>query len=141
MTRNEIEALLSRCAVAMMARDAAALADEHAEHCVMESPTAGGTVTGRDAVRQVYAAWYKAFPDLSTTPEPPVIDGHRTAQVFMLAGTDSGGFLGLPPTGKPFRLPLVWLCEAEHGSITRARPVYDFSGMLIQLGVLKVKST
>lgn len=141
MTRDQIEALMSRCATALVQHDAAALAVEHADHCVIESPTAGGPVTGREAIRQVYATWFKAFPDMAIKPEVPIIDGQRTAQGFMLSGTDTGGFLGLPPTNKPFRLPLVWLCEVDQGAITHSRPVYDFSGMLIQLGVLKVKST
>jgi steroid delta-isomerase-like uncharacterized protein len=139
MTRDEIVALLARCEAARTKRDAAALAKEHAEHCVMESPTAGGTVSGRDEIQRVYATWYTAFPDMVTTTEPPIIDGHRVAQTLVLTGTDAGGFLGLPPTNKPFRLPLVWLIDVEDGAIVRSRPIYDFSGMLIQIGVLRVK--
>jgi steroid delta-isomerase-like uncharacterized protein len=141
MTRDDIAALLSRCEAAMLRRDAETLAELHTEDCEMETPTAGGSIVGRDAVHKVYVTWFTAFPDLSIAPHPPVIDGHRTAQLFGVTGTDTGGFLGLPPSGKPFHLWLVLMFEIENGRIARSRTIYDFSGMLIQLGVLKVKAS
>lgn len=141
MTHDEMTALMARCVAAFQRRDAAALADEHADDCIMDSPTAGGIVEGRDAIRRIYNAWFKAFPDLQINAEPPIIDGDRVAQCYLLTGTDTGGFLGMAPSGKPFRLPLVWVCDVENGAIAHSRPIYDFSGMLIQLGVLKVKSS
>ena len=141
MAREEIVALLSRYQSALAQRDASALADMYAPDGVLESPAAGGTARGRDGVRDLYAAWFKAFPDLSITADPPIVDGARAALLFTVTGTDTGGFLGMDPTHKPFRLSLVLLCEIDGGAITRARSIYDFSGMLIQLGVLKVKTT
>jgi predicted ester cyclase len=139
MTRDEIVDLMARCLSAIDRHDAAALAEEHAETCVMESPTAGGTLTGRAAIAQVYDAWFRGFPDLVATSEDLLVDGDRLAQCFTLSGTDTGGFLGVQPTGKPFRLSMVWLCRVRDGKIVHLRAVYDFSGMLIQIGVLKAK--
>ena len=70
------------------------------------------------------------------TTEELVIDGDRAAQVATLAGTDTGGFLGLPASGKPFRVPIL----TPHGKdqqIVSERRIYDFTGLLIQIGVLK----
>ena len=105
----------------------------------MESPTAGGTIKGRAAIAGIYRAWFAGFPDLVTTPEELLIDGNRVARRFTMSGTDSGGFLGLPPTGKPFRVPVMWLCQINEGRIVHSRFIYDFSGMLIQIGALKAK--
>jgi steroid delta-isomerase-like uncharacterized protein len=139
MTRTEIESLVARCQEAFDQHDAVAVADEHSATCVMDSPTAGGVVTGREAIANVYAAWFNGFPDLVMVSEELLVDGARFAQRLTLTGTDTGGFLGLPATGKPFRLPLVWLCETRDGQIVHSRPVYDFSGLLIQIGALKAK--
>jgi ketosteroid isomerase-like protein len=49
--------------------------------------------------------------------------------------------MGLPPTGKPFRLPAVFLYELRDGRIVRERRIYDFTGLLVQVGVLKAKPT
>ena len=139
MTRNEIASLVARCKAAFDRHDATALAAEHHETCVMDSPTAGGTVTGRDAVAQIYEAWFDGFPDVQISDDEVLIDGSRFAQRYTLTGTDTGGFLGMPATGKPFRVPLVWFCEVGDGGIVRSSAVYDFSGLLIQIGVLKAK--
>jgi len=56
-----------------------------------------------------------------------------------VSGNDTGGFLGLAPTGKPFRLPMVMVCALKDGAIVREQRIYDFTGMLIQIGVLKAK--
>src|SRR6266542_5797521 len=130
MTRDEIGALLDKFHRAVQAHDAATLATLHAETCVMQSPTAGGSVTGRSAIGQFYETWFKGFPDLESTFEELLIDGDRVAQLLTMTGTDTGGFLGLPPTGKPFRIPMLFLCTVKDGLIVHSRTVYDFTGLL-----------
>jgi steroid delta-isomerase-like uncharacterized protein len=121
-------------------RDAATLASLHSENGVLESPTAGGTVHGRRAIEEIYRAWFTGFPDATfIADEPLLIDGNRAAQRLTVSGTDTGGFLGLPATGKAFRMPLVVLCEFTDQHITHERRIYDFTGLLLQIGVLKAK--
>jgi predicted ester cyclase len=67
------------------------------------------------------------------------IDGDRVAQIGTLTGTDTGGFMGIPPTGKSFKLPIVVLYTVADGCIVRERRIYDFTGMLVQAGILKAK--
>ena len=140
MTRQDVEQMFARRQQALTRRDAATLASLHSEDGVLESPTAGGTVHGRHAIEDVYQAWFKAFPDLAfTADEALLIDGNRVAQRLTTTGTDTGGFLGLPPTGKAFRVPLVVLCTLANDHIVHERRIYDFTGMLIQIGILKAK--
>jgi predicted ester cyclase len=47
--------------------------------------------------------------------------------------------MGLPPTGKKFTMPMVFLFTIRDGRIQHERRVYDFTGLMIQLGVLKAK--
>ena len=47
--------------------------------------------------------------------------------------------MGLPPTNKPFRLPIVFLCTVKDGLVVHEQRIYDFTGMLVQIGVLKAK--
>jgi predicted ester cyclase len=91
------------------------------------------------AIRGVYEAWFNAFPDSRLTNERAIVDGSRIAEIATLSGTDTGGFLGLAPTGRPFRIPIVWQYAVEGGQFVFVRPTYDFTGMLVQLGVLKAK--
>ena len=77
--------------------------------------------------------------DIKVHEESVLIDGDAAAQVVTLEGTDSGQFLGLPPTGKSFRVPAVLLYEFKDGQIARERRIYDFTGLLVQIGLLKAK--
>ena len=139
MTHEEIVALFDRRAAAWERRDVNALADMHGATGVIESPIAGGSVTGRVAIGQLYEAFFKSFPDATVVTDELVIDGDRVAQVATLAGTDAGGFLGLPASGKPFRVPLLILLTVKDQQIVSERRIYDFTGLLIQIGVLKAR--
>jgi steroid delta-isomerase-like uncharacterized protein len=139
MTREQIMALLIRREEAIARRDIRGVAALHSEDCVVESPTAGATTVGRTAVEQIYQAWLTAFPDVVLTTDETLIDGERVVQVATAVGTDIGGFLGAAPTGKPFRLPMVFILTLRNQHIVRSKSVYDFTGLLVQVGNLKAK--
>jgi steroid delta-isomerase-like uncharacterized protein len=138
MTHEEITSLLHRRFSALNMGDLATLMTVHAGDGVVDSPL-GGHAKGREAIRKVYEAWVASFPDAQFEAEPPIIDGDRVAQAAIVTGTDMGGFMGLPPTGKKFTMPMVFLFTVRDGQILHERRVYDFTGLMIQLGVLKAK--
>ena len=56
-----------------------------------------------------------------------------------MEGANIGGMMGLPPSGKSFRVPAVFLYELRGNKIARERRIMDFTGLLVQIGVLKAK--
>jgi steroid delta-isomerase-like uncharacterized protein len=139
MTRDEIDAFLARRQAAWAARDATALARDHTDDAIVESPLAGGAATGREAIEQLYATYFRAFPDLKMQWDEVLVDGDRVALFAHATGTDSGGFMGLPPTGRSISVGLVFLYELKDGRIARERRIYDFTGVLLQVGALRAK--
>ena len=139
MTREEISALLTRRRQAYERRDAFGLASLYSETGVVESPMAGSSVTGRAAITELFERWFKAFPDIVQTFEEPLIDGNRVVQTVRSEGTDRGEFLGLAPTGKPFNIRVVLVATTKDHQIVHEQRIYDFTGMLVQIGVLKAK--
>jgi steroid delta-isomerase-like uncharacterized protein len=140
MTREEITAFVARRQEALAGLDIDGVTALHAEDGVFETPMAG-TVIGRESIAQFYRGLFAAFPDLKLQSEELLIDGDRVAQTATMVGTDVGGFMGLPPSGKQFRIPLVFLFTLKDHHIVRLRAIYDFTSMLVQIGVLKVKPT
>lgn len=138
MTRAEIVAFFDRRQIAFDNLDAATLAEDYADDCIVDSP-AGGTHTGRPAIKKVFQAVFDAFLDMKTRTDSLVIDGDHVAQALTIEGTNIGGFLGVSASGKPFRLAAVFLYELKDRRIVRERRIYDFTGMLTQIGVLKTK--
>ena len=138
MTREEALALIDRRNAAWAARDAAALAATHAEDGVVVSPT-GGVLEGRAEIERVYRLWMTAFPDLVWEPEELLIDGDRMVQIARLSGTHAADFFGLPATGRHVNFEAALLFTAANGLIAEERRIYDFTGLLVQVGVLKAK--
>lgn len=138
MTRDEIVDLFERRNAAFADHDAEGMAELYAENCVVESPL-GGTVQGRAAIAQVSRVFFEAFDDMTLAVDDLVIDGDRVVQVGTLSGTDTGGLMGMTPSGKPALLPIVVVCRVASGLIVHERRVYDFTGMLVQIGVLKAR--
>jgi steroid delta-isomerase-like uncharacterized protein len=138
MTRDEITAMFERRTKAYNDEDAASLAADYADDAVIDSPS-GGVHRGPAAAAHVFDAVFIAFDDMEPRTEELLIDGDRVAQVLTLEGTNMGGMMGLPPSGKRFRVPAVFLYELRGDKIVRERRIYDFTGLLVQVGVLKAK--
>jgi steroid delta-isomerase-like uncharacterized protein len=139
MMRSEIEALLDRRQGAWERLDAAALAADHAVDGVVDSPLAGGAAVGREHIERLYATYFTAFTDLRVEPEEVLIDGNRAAVVARMSGTHTGAFMGMAPTGRVLTASIVFIYELEAGHIARERRIYDFTGVLVQVGLLKAK--
>ena len=138
MTREEIQRFFERRQDAIRRRDFEALTLLYAEDCIIESPLAG-QVRGRAAIENILRGMLDGFPDLVLENPQLLIDGDYAVQVVTLAGTNVGGFMNLPATGKRFELPLVSIFRFENGMVAHEKRVYDFTGMLLQTGVLKAK--
>ena len=138
MTRDQIVDLFHRRLKATNDHDVESLADLYAPDAVVESPL-GGTHQGRTAIESVFGTFFSALSDARLTEDELIIDGDRVVQVFTMSGTDNGGFMGMTPSGRPAQLPMVVVCRVANGYITHERRIYDFTGMLVQIGVLKAK--
>jgi steroid delta-isomerase-like uncharacterized protein len=137
MTKAQIEALFARRQDDFDNLDAASLAADYADDAVIESPVTGKH--GKAEVLQNIETVFRAFLDITMTTDALVVDGGRVAQILTLEGTNIGGLFGLPPSGKSFKVPAVFVFELKNGKISRERRIYDFTGLLVQVGVLRAK--
>jgi predicted ester cyclase len=140
MTRDEILALTKRRHAAWTARDPIALAATHAETGTVASP-AGGVLEGRAEIERVYRLWFSAFPDLVIQQDDLLIDGDRAVLIARMSGTHAGEFFGLDPTGRHVECQVALVMTVADGLVVEERRVYDFTGVLLQVGVLKAKPT
>lgn len=138
MTRDQIDAFFAVRKQAWVARNAEALAAGHHAHGTLDSPMFGRR-EGRDAIRKSYEALFAIFPDWDYQGETLLIDGDRVAEPFTVDATHVGTFMGLEGTNRKFRTQGVRLFTMEDGLVLHERRMYDFTGLLIQIGVLKGK--
>ena len=119
-------------------RDAEGLARTHTEDGVVISPIFK-TVQGRPSILESYRSLFATFPDWEYIGQQLLVDGDRIAQQFLVHATHSGEFMGIPGSGRAFDIQGVRMFEMKQGLIAYERRYYDFTGLLIQLGILRGK--
>jgi predicted ester cyclase len=138
MSPQEIMEFFARRDKAWRRHDVTALTEDHTEDGSVESPV-GGNVRGHAAIQNIYKGWFSSFPDVEYLTEHLLIDENRAVQFVKMVGIQGGEFCGLAPTGKRFEVRCAFLFFFRDTKIAREIRVYDFTGMLLQLGVLHAK--
>ena len=116
--------------------DPEGLASGHAEDGTIISPIFR-TVRGRKEILRSYQSLFQTFPDWHFIAEEVLADGDRVAQPFLVTATHAGDFMGLPGTGRKVDIHGVRVFEMRDGLILYERRYYDFTGLLIQIGILR----
>lgn len=139
MTDDRTTAFIGRHADGWNTRNPKALCHDHAEDGVIVSPMFG-RVEGRPQICETYAALFAVFPDWQLRYDVPIVDGSRMAVFFSVAATHTGDLMGLAGTGKRCAFEGVSLFELGADLLIREeRRVYDFTGLLALLGVLRLR--
>jgi steroid delta-isomerase-like uncharacterized protein len=138
VTREDVRALFARREDSWRRRDAAALAADHADDGTVHSPTAG-RLQGRAAIESVYRLWFTAFPDLEFRTVDLLADGDRAVLVFRATGTHVGEFFGISATNRRFEISGAFIYTVREGRIVHEQRILDFTGLLVQIGVLKAR--
>lgn len=139
MTREQIMALFARREECWRNRDVKGLVADYISNAVVLSPT-GGVLEGLDEIERIYHVWFTAFPDLTMTTTDLLIDGDQAVMLTNIAGTHAGDFFGMPATGRRVQAVGAFVYTLNGGGqIVHERRILDFTGVLVQVGVLKAK--
>ncbi|MGE0461532.1 MAG: ester cyclase [Vicinamibacterales bacterium] len=141
MTSDEIRAFLDRFVHAWERQDVAALSACYADDCEVVSPIFG-TMKGRAQVEKSYTDLFKAFASPTIRLDDTIVanrDQARAVIVWTVQSTHVGEVFGMPATGRRIERTMAYLFTLRDGLIIRERRVYDFTSMLMQLGVLKAR--
>jgi len=136
--RAELQALADRFIEIWRRRDPSALAGCYAPHAVGESPMYA-TLQGRQAIEEAYRSFMTSFPDMTFEVDSILVDPPHFAVFAAVNATHVNEFFGLPGTNRRIDFRVAWLFEVEDGLIVRDRRIYDFTGILLQVGLLRAK--
>jgi steroid delta-isomerase-like uncharacterized protein len=96
---------------------------------------------GIDAYRQLVAFFLTAFPQEQTDLQIFVAEGDYVAILHTHNTTNTGSFMGLPPTGKTVHVPGLELYRLQDGKIVEFWRHDDDAGLMRQLGLLPHAAT
>jgi steroid delta-isomerase-like uncharacterized protein len=139
MTRADLQEVVERYVEIWQCRNSSALAAYHAANGIVESPMYA-TLRGRKAIEDAYRAFFTSFPDATVDVEALIIDPPQIATLTTINATHVNEFFGLPGTNRhiEFRNARVMRFDDDR-LIAHERRIYDFTGLLLQIGVLRAK--
>ncbi|HYM23837.1 MAG TPA: nuclear transport factor 2 family protein [Vicinamibacterales bacterium] len=138
MTRDEVVALLDRFAVAITASDASRVPSLYTRDATVLSPMFGAVV-GHSEIAETFTETSQIYADISTTLEARVVEGDRAVEVRTVHARHIGEAFGVPASNKQISFTMVFVFDLRDGLVAQERRLYDFTSVLIQLGVLRAK--
>ena len=141
MTSDEIRSFLDRFVHAWEHQDVAALSACYTDDCVVVSPIFS-TNKGRTQVEKSYRDLFMAFTNPTITVDDTIVsdtDPARAVLVWTVKSVHTGNIFGMPGSGKQIERNMAYLFTFRGGLVAKERRIYDFTSMLMQLGVLKAK--
>lgn len=127
--------VLTKWVAGFNARDAKAVTALYHEDAVNHQVSGGEPVKGRAAIEASHVDFFKAFPDSYTKIECLVVEGEWAALEWSGGGTFTGGFPGVPPTGKAFTLRGCGFFRVVDGKIKFQRGYWDKQTWFSQIGL------
>jgi steroid delta-isomerase-like uncharacterized protein len=116
-------------------RDYDAVLDTFSADCYLETVPLGLRSEGRHAARAAYVGYFTAFPDLAPDDEGSAFGDQVLVTWGHLAGTSGGEWLGVPPTGKSFRVPFANVATFADGHMAGESIYFDLATLCEQTGI------
>ena len=107
------------------------IADDFNEH----SPWPGQK-PGLAGLKEGMTGFRASFPDLKITPKEVTSDGDWIFAHYNMTGTNTGSFMGMPPTGKKVDIDGMELIKLNNGKCTDHWQYSEGRKMMEQLGMM-----
>jgi predicted ester cyclase len=95
-----------------------------------------GLPSGLAGGKMAHQGFMAAFPDSQTTIEDLIAAGDKVVERSSLRGTNTGSFLGMPPTGRAIQSSSISIYRIANGKIVEHWGEHDGIGVMIQLGLM-----
>ena len=97
-----------------------------------------GSTFGNDrgGARRQAEAFRSAFPDVHWEVAEQYMDGDMFVLRYDGDGTNTGGFMGMPPTNKHVSMSGASFMRMKDGKVVESWEYFDTGGMLMQLGMM-----
>lgn len=114
----------------------AAVTEAFAPGGTYSDPTCNGCTIPASNIAEHVGQLAESFPDFMFETDEPGWSDDRTAQVpWLLRGTNTGSYAGLPPTGRTIELPGVDVIEVGDDGVRRVTGHFDRQTLSTQLGL------
>lgn len=102
---------------------------------------APGMPAGREGLKALFRMIRRAMPDMVMRPEDIVAEGDRVAIRAVMTGTQTGEWMGIPPSGKHVEITVMDLDRIENNQFVEHWGVGDVMTLMIQIGAIPAAGT
>ncbi len=141
MTTDQMKELCRRFYAAISSGDFDALDQIVAPNFVEHEMLDPRMPAGREGVKALFRMARQGMPDLVMTAEDIVAEGDRIAARAVMTGTQTGEFMGIPPSGKHVEITVMDLIRVENGLYAEHWGVADQLLMMTQMGAIPAPGT
>ncbi len=131
------ESLLHKWVAAGDAGDFDAFDDYLHSDVVVHAPL-GLSTTGLDAEKEMWRAALNGLPDIRHDIEEAISVDSTIAARVVVTGTHRGEFLGIPGTGRAFRIDQAIFAHVRDRKVAEIWEIVDSAAFLQQLGVISL---
>jgi len=136
MDRDEVRRFTERRVEALFNRGELDRVEEFVTEDFVNHEAWPGEDPGYEGFRLRLRRLREAFPDFHMAIEDCIVEGDRVAYRATVTGTHQGPLLGIPPTGRSFRVQHIHILTLRDGRAQEHWASRDDVGMLTQLGIL-----
>ena len=129
---EENKLIARRFLAAFAAGDTATLTQIVAEDTV-DHDASPGTKPGRQGLLEAVAMFRTGFPDIEISADRVIAESDSVAVYGTIRGTNTGGLMGSPATGKRAVFHFMDMYRISNGKIVEMWHVEDIAGMLKSL--------
>ena len=97
-----------------------------------------GIPIGIEGAKAAHHIMLAGFPDYQTVIDDLFAEGDKVVARITMSGTNTGSFMGIPPTGKHISFTGMYIARIADGKIAEHWGEEDGVSLLQQLGVLKL---
>ena len=102
--------------------------------CLIHGPL--GDVTGPQGIRQLLGSFLAAFSDVHYSVHEQIGEGDWVATRWTAEGKHTAELMGIPPSGKKFRLEGTTVSHVAQGKLVEVWHNYDNLGFMQQIGAM-----
>ena len=99
-----------------------------------------GCPPSAESVKRLVVGLHTAFPDLHFDVEDVIVEGDRVVGRWRMEATNTGSFMGIPPTGNHVAVTGIDIVRVADGKFAELWYNVDELGLMQQLGVVSPPS-
>jgi steroid delta-isomerase-like uncharacterized protein len=107
----------------------------HTDDVEIEDVPGGSSAKGIDKGRTYINNYFEGFKDVKMELISCIAGGNRQCEEFIVSGTHTGTFSGIPATGKKINIRGVLIRQLRRGKTCRVTNYYDLAALMRQLGI------